>query len=271
MTYKRYLAIFAATIVSVTASAFLLSSPDGVQAQQSTPEIVYQNIEDGDTLGEQPFVLQMCFAEPINVLDLDKGGDFRFSLMTPANLGLGLRIVFQPDGYGVSIYPGDAPVPVPGVATPTGEPGWKWEYRVTHAESLEPLEGVVNFTVDEDADPVPQATPPVCVARGGTATPAGPTLEPGTPATFRPTRTPIGHTPDPTPTLAPGETAAPTEAPDDGEAVDDEDDDPDILLLALLTIGIIGALGGVAIIGFVIRRRVGFDPHKPGPGADDHH
>jgi hypothetical protein len=50
---------------------------------------------------------------------------------------------------------------------------------------------------------------------------------------------------------------------------DDDDDDPDILLLALLTIGAAAGVGVLALIGYFVRRGVGHDPHRPGPGDDD--
>ena len=193
--------------------------------------------------------------------------------MTPENQGLGLRIVFQPDGYGVGVYPGLVPPSVPGLPTPTGEPAWTYEYRVVDADSGEALEETISFTVDENADPIPQETPPSCVPQGGTATPGGATFPPNaTPGvTARPTRTPIttdsaGNTPEPGSTDAPAD-----DDDDDGATTEGDDDGSDVLLLALITIGIVGALGGAALIGFVIRRRIGFDPHKPGPSDDSVH
>ncbi len=45
--------------------------------------------------------------------------------------------------------------------------------------------------------------------------------------------------------------------------VDQQDGGPDVLLLALLTIGAAGAATVVALIGYVIRNRVGFWLHRP--------
>lgn len=248
-------------IATLVALELLVASDIAVDAQPAEPVIVYQNVHEGDKLGEKPFVLQFCFQDPINIKDLDKGGDFRFELRNPQNMGLGLRIVFQPDGYGVAVYPGPEPSLIPGVVTPTGEPAWTYEWRVVDAEDGTPLEGTLRFTVDPDAEPIPLETPPPCVQAGGTATPGGLTASPS--PTIRPTRTPVDQTP------APGETERPQETPEPG--LDEADDGPDVLLLALLTVGVVGAAGGVGLIGFVLRKKIGFDPHKPGPGPGDGH
>lgn len=206
------------------------------------PEITFQHPEDGDVLNEPPFVLQMCFKEPVNVLDLDKGGDFRFRLERPDNKGLGMRIVFQPDGYGVAIYPGlpnDEEIP-------DGE--WTWEYRLTDRVNPEDaLEGVVTFEVSAtDGSDIVDATPPSCLPQGATA---------------RPTAQHVSITP------TPGEG-------DGGENQgEDGGDDVDIGRLALLTIGAAGVAAVLALVGYFIRRRIGYEPHAPheGEGPPEHH
>jgi hypothetical protein len=105
-TAERFGAILAglAGLLLFVAAPYIGQGPTLTEADE--PVINYQFPEEGDTLKEPPFVLQMCFEQPVNVNDLDKGGDFRFRLLRPDNKGLGMRIVFQPDGYGVAIYPG---------------------------------------------------------------------------------------------------------------------------------------------------------------------
>lgn len=44
---------------------------------------------------------------------------------------------------------------------------------------------------------------------------------------------------------------------------------PDILLLVLLTTGASGGAAVIGLIGYVIRRRVGFSPHSPPPRDGD--
>ena len=56
--------------------------------------------------------------------DKDKGGDFDFNILSPDDKGLGVRIVFQPDGYGAALYPNTRDV-----AQTEGE--WSWKYRLT--------------------------------------------------------------------------------------------------------------------------------------------
>lgn len=202
------------------------------------PEITFQNPEEGDVLKDPPFVLQMCFKEPVNVNDLDKGGDFSFRLLRPDNKGLGMRIVFQPDGYGVAIYPG-----LPTEEIPEGE--WTWEYRLTdRVQPTDATEGEVKFEVNAaEGSDIVSATPPVC-------------LGPGT-------------TPIPT---APHASATPT--PGNGGPTDEGDgDDVDILLLALLTIGAAGGAAVLALLGYLIRRRIGYEPHAPHEGEEppEHH
>jgi hypothetical protein len=46
---------------------------------------------------------------------------------------------------------------------------------------------------------------------------------------------------------------------------------PDILKYSLLTIGAAGAAGVILLIGYLVRRRVGYDPHREKPGGDDGH
>ena len=234
-------------------------------AQDTAPRITYQNIEEGDTIGEPPFVVQMCFAEQIDIRDLHLGGDFNFSVTSDQGVVAGLRIVFQPDGLGVAVYPGGVGTPLTGQVTPTGEPGWLFTYRVRDADTEATTEGDINFVVDEDADPIPEATPPACL--GGDSTPG-----PGSPL-FTPIPTETGGangTDDP-------ESPEATEDEENGgeeNGLDEEDDDPDILLLALLTIGGAAALGVLGLIAYLIRRRVGHDPHAPTPddsGPGEHH
>jgi hypothetical protein len=43
----------------------------------------------------------------------------------------------------------------------------------------------------------------------------------------------------------------------------EEGDGPDVLLLALLTTGVAAAASVVALIGYFVRQRIGFSPHRP--------
>jgi hypothetical protein len=195
------------------------------------PEIVHQFPEDGAVLAEPPPVLQMCFKAPVNVKDLDKGGDFHFQIDPAGPLGgLGTRIVFQPDGYGVALYPD--------VFRTDPEDGeWLWRYRVVDEATGDPREGDITFTVsDGEGEEVIMSTPPACLAAG---------------VTQQPTRT------------AAGSTGSVTPSPIVIDEEPDEDDGPDVALLAVLTIGAAGIAAALAVVGYLIRRRVGFWLHRP--------
>ncbi len=230
--------------------------------QADEPVINYQFPEEDDVLKEPPFVLQMCFEEPVNVNDLDKGGDFRFRLLRPDKKGLGMRIVFQPDGYGVAIYPGlptDEEIP---------DGDWTWEYRLTdRVQTTDATEGVVKFSVSAtDGKDIVSATPPTCLAAGATHVQTAP------PAGSQGTTNPPASATEPG---QDGTSGSATPSPDDGEVIDEgEDSDVDILRLALLTIGAAGAAGVIALIGYVIRKRIRYEPHTPHEGEEpppEHH
>jgi hypothetical protein len=240
-----------AGLLLLLAASYIGQGPAIAQADE--PVINHQYPEEGSTLKEPAFVLQLCFEEPVNVNDLDKGGDFRFSLTSPDNKGLGMRIVFQPDGYGLAIFPG-RPIDESAV-----EGEWTWEYRVTDgAQPADAIEGEVKFSVSPsatDGEDIISATPPACVAEGATRPPTAP------PASA----TQAGRD---------GPSGSVTPTPDGGEVTDEGDDsDVDILRLALLTNGAAGAAGVIALIGYVIRKRIKYEPHAPreGEGPPEHH
>jgi hypothetical protein len=246
----------AGVLLFAALSAQVLVSP--ASGQGAPPQITYTNLHQDDVLGETPFVVQMSFSRPINVQDLDKGGDFRFALTSPQNQGHGLRIVFQPDGWGVGVYPGPLPT-IEGLPSPESD-NWTWEWRVVAADDGAANEGKLTFKVDEGAEPIPGNTPPACLAGGGTATPA-----PSLPVTA----TPAGGTPAGT-----EEATETPEASEEPTPVEEDDDDRNIGTLAFLTIGAAGLVAVAAVIGYFVRRWVGYDPHKPGDGAgsdEGHH
>ena len=247
--------------LAVLAVAWALSA-SAAHAQSPTadpqPVLVYENIHDGDVLQQTAFGIQLCFASPVNITDLDKGGDFSFRVTEPDGLILGHRDVFQRDGYGITVY----------LASPIGGSvgQWKFHYRLTSPDARSALEGDITYVVDPSGSPVPQATPPVCVSSGGTAT-ASPT--PGT-GTTRPVD--LGANVVPV-TIRPSASPAPTASPGAaGSGSGSSGSSPDILKYALLTTAAAGAAGVILLIGYLVRRRVGYDPHreKPGGGGDHH-
>jgi hypothetical protein len=239
-------------------AAVLAFSASAAQAQSPTaepqPVLVYQNIHDGDVILQTAFGIQLCFASPVNIRDLDKGGDFSFRVTEPDGLGLGNRDVFQPNGYGITVYPGHP------IGDTAGQ--WKFHYRLTSPDAQSALEGDITYTVDPNGSPIPQATPPVCVASGGTAT-ASPTPDPNA-------TTPAAASASPVLTSrSPSASATPTGGP----IAAGSSSSPDILKYALFTIGAAGAAAVVLLLGYLVRRRVGYDPHREKPGGDDdeHH
>ncbi len=75
----------------------------------------------------------------------------------------------------------------------------------------------------------------------------------------------------PSPSPAPGETPLPvTPSPDGGTENGDADDDdgPDILFLALITIAIVGGVAVLFTLGYFLRRRIGYEPHRPPEGDE---
>lgn len=249
----------------VAAAAFFTLTPSPGAMAQSDPEgpvLVYQNIQDGDVLDQIPLLIQLCFKEPINIRDKPDGGDFDFNVIQPDGKGLGHRDIFQPDGWGVAVQPGNP------ISDTAGE--WTFTYRVTTPDGQHATTGVIKYTVDPDGGrPAPRVSPPACVPAGGTAT-ASPEVTPP------PTNAPIvtGEVPSltqaPTTAAAPGTASpVPTRNPD---AVDEGDGGTDVTEIALITAGIVGILAVLTLIGYLVRRAVGFDPHRPKPGGgDDHH
>ncbi len=75
-----------------------------------------------------------------------------------------------------------------------------------------------------------------------------------------------GTTPAPSLSPAPGRTPLPaTPSPEGGTETGDADDDdgPDILLLALITIASVGGAAVLFTLGYLLRRRIGYEPHRP--------
>lgn len=211
----RFILALSAAIAVASVITLLGSLPT---AKAEAPVLTYSSVEEGDVLEEPPFVLQLCFRKPINILDLDKGGDFRFRVRPSDNFPLGLRVVFQRDGYGVAVYPGTRDRDLAGE--------WTLEWRVTSPEELEPAEGTIAFSVDPEGEPVSKEVPPPCTKSG---------LPAGTPQ------------PDEMPS------ASPTPAGVRGE--DEGGGGGDVLLLSLLAAGIIVPLLGLAV--YRLRRRSG--------------
>lgn len=234
----RYAVVLMVTATLALTAAALRGGPVPI-ALADKPVITYMFPRDGDVLTEKPAVIQMCFARPVNNRDKDKGGDFDFRLVPPDRSGVGMRIVFQPDGYGLAIYPNLADKPDVGQ--------WTFTYRVTdYTVTDDATEGQITFTVKPGGSPVIKQTPPPCT---GDMTP-GPTLIPAGTGT-----TAAASSPSPAPAGGSGGGS-------------------DILELALLTLAAVGGATLVGFIGYAVRNKVGFWLHRPperGEGLTDDH
>lgn len=237
LTSSTRLAIGAALVMGLGLVA-LFAHPHPRAASADEPVITYMFPHDGDVFSEPLQVIQICFQEPIDVRDLPPRGegDFDFDLTRPSGFNLGMRIVFQANGYGVAIYPGIAEED-----EIIGE--WTFAYNIRDRASLDPLSGAINFEVREDGQPIITPTPQMCPASG---------------ATFGPTDAP---------------TAGPDGTPADGGSVEDDGGDSDVLGLSLLTIGVAAGAGALLVLGYVFRRRIGWWLHDPKdePDSGDHH
>ena len=226
-------------VVAVVVGGVLLAGATP-EAHADEPEITFQYPKDGDVFLEPLLVIQVCFAEPIDVRDLPPQGEgeFKFDMDRPDGLGVGMRIVFQPNGYGATIYPG--------LVDENREGLWGLTFQIRDRESLDTLNHTISWQVESGGASVITPTPAVC------------------PTTGEPPMTPIDD-PDTTPVA--------TDEPG-GEGDLDEGSDVDVLELALLTVGAAGGAGVLLLIGYVIRRRVGFWLHRPpddDESSDDQH
>ena len=147
----------------------------------------------------------------------------------------------MPDGRtpGVSIvFPPDSQcvdaIPLLPDDAPAGEYSFDW--RVSAAGGDEQASGTLSFRVAERG---PAATP--SPAAGATPSPAA------------------GATPPPATPPAGGTTA--------GSGADG--DGPDILLTALVTTASVGGAAVLLTLGYLLRRRIGFEPHRPPEGEED--
>lgn len=240
--YARFVTVGSALALVVLLVSSLL--PGAVRhAAADEPVITYISIEDGDVFAEPLSVIQICFEDPIDVRDLPPldEGDFEFSLVRPNGFRVGMRIVFQANGYGVAVYPG--------IVEEDFNGEWTFSFTVRDRESLDPVSRTVTYEVRPGGDPILTPTPQMCPTEG-------------TPVPSDPTGSPDNGTN--------GDGDEPT--PDPG--LDEGDDDPDLLLLSLLTIGAAGGLGVIALLGYVFRSRIGWSLHKPsqkGTSEEEHH
>jgi hypothetical protein len=255
LAVSRYAVTIAIACLGAVIGTFLIAGPPH-EAAADEPVITFQypGPEGDDVFLEPLLVIQICFAEPIDVRDKPPSGpdgEFEFDIDRPDGLGLGMRIVFQANGYGVAIYPGIAP-------EDSEEGDWALNYQVRDAASLDRLNDRIVWEIQTGGEPVITPTPAVCPTSGDP--PSTPTDDSGGTA----------GTPDGTS----GASETPSSTPDGTASVGEDGDDDDILRLALLTLGVVGGAGVILLIGYLIRKRVGFWLHRPpeddGSSEDEH-
>ena len=137
-------------LLAVAAALSLSTAPSAAEEPEVT--LIYPG--EGAVLAERPPVIRMCFADPIDIRDLDAGGDFEFGVVSPDERRPGLRISFQPDGLGVDIFVGELE------AVPEGE--WTFGWLVLDAETGAAATGTTSFVVVAQGSPVPDEPPQAC-------------------------------------------------------------------------------------------------------------
>lgn len=233
----RLNALIAGSAVTLLLLALAVGQAAPRPASADEPVVTYMYPQEGDVFAEPLQVIQICFENPIDVRDLPPrdDGEFDFDLTRPNGLRVGLRIVFQANGYGVAVYPG---IESEGIV---GE--WTLSYQVRDRESLDRITRTLNYEVSDSGEPIITPTPQMCPSDGGTP-PA---------ATDQPT--------------------GPDGTPDDGGTVVEEDGDSDALVLPLIAIGAAGGAAVLLLLGYAFRRRIGWWLHDPEdePDSGDHH
>ena len=156
------------TAVLAAALAAVVLFPSAPPPAEAQPRLTLISPNDGDVLSQAPRGIHLCFAEPVDNADT---AIFKFQVTMPTGSRLGMRIVFQPDGYGVDVQPGLPSAP------PEGE--WTFEWLVSDRVTKETAEGVIRFQVRADGGPTPVESPAPCT---GPETPLviQPTLPPRT-------------------------------------------------------------------------------------------
>lgn len=122
------------------------------------PQIKEAKPANGETVDAPPESLHLCFSEPVKVESSD---DWKFTVRPPDGTSLGLRIVFQPSGDCVDVYPGSIP--------PEASKGiWTFDWLVHSQASGEEGSGTIKFQVGGDFGLTPEPTPrPSGEASGG--------------------------------------------------------------------------------------------------------
>lgn len=112
------------------------------------PGITEADPAHGATLDQVPESLHLCFSEPVNV---ESG--WAFSVKAPNGTALGLRIVFQPSGNCVDVFPGK-------VQEDAAKGIWTFDWRVQSQATADEGSGTIQFQVGGDFGLTPAPTTP---------------------------------------------------------------------------------------------------------------
>ncbi len=138
--------VFAGMVLLAIALLTRVGVPGRALAQ---PQITEAKPAGGETLDAPPESLHLCFSEPVKV---ESSSDWKFTVRPPNGTSLGLRIVFQPSGECVDVYPG--------AIEPEAAKGiWTFDWLVHSQSSGEEGSGTIKFQVGGDFGLTPGPTP----------------------------------------------------------------------------------------------------------------
>ncbi len=123
----------ALAIIAAMAAAIMAWQP-----AHAEPKLTEQSPQYGDVLQTLPESLHLCFSEPVKV---EQSPDWKFDVKAPDGRSLGLRIVFQPSGDCVDVYPGAPEEPPQGI--------WTFEWLVHAQSDNSEGSGVIKFQLGE--------------------------------------------------------------------------------------------------------------------------
>ncbi|HET8943777.1 MAG TPA: copper resistance protein CopC [Dehalococcoidia bacterium] len=129
------------TVLAATVSALLYLMLPAVMAPTAAlaePKLTEASPSYGDVLEAIPEFLHLCFSEPVQV---DDTGDWKFNVKTPEGQALGIRIVFEPSGGCVDVYPGVTEEPPQGI--------WTFDWLVRAQSDGSEGSGAIKFQMGE--------------------------------------------------------------------------------------------------------------------------
>ncbi len=138
-------------VAIVLAALVLCSYALAASPAMAEPELKEANPVDGARLATVPEFLHLCFTEPVKI---ESDSDWTFSVKPPSGAALGLRIVFEPSGECVDVFPGK-------VEGDAARGDWVFDWAVHSQGTGDEGSGTIEFNVGEggsDATPSPSAT-----------------------------------------------------------------------------------------------------------------